>query len=130
MNEENLARAQRSGELEIGLQAAVDLDGGVMRADQALAFAPGSQHWENPKTSHEPIVNSHKTQAALIRLFQVRSQFMKLRQGFKVLRQEAAVFDMSGGKHAVRDRLRGNACQHGSPVIESELRHGHNRDRE
>jgi hypothetical protein len=38
-----LAGAQGSREVQIGLQAAVDLDGGVTGANDALALAPGGE---------------------------------------------------------------------------------------
>jgi hypothetical protein len=60
-----LAGAKGSGEVEIGLKAAVDLDRCVVRADDAFALAPNGKGGnvlpkESIEALHDPIIQSHK----------------------------------------------------------------------
>ena len=71
MRQVGLAGAKGGGELKIGLQAAVNLDGGVAGADDALADAPRSEcgealPGEGIQALDYTIVEAHKAQAAAI----------------------------------------------------------------
>src|SRR6266478_4766415 len=60
------AGAQRGREVEVGLQAAIHLDGGVAGADDALALAPGGQRRnllakERVEASDNPVIEAYQT---------------------------------------------------------------------
>ena len=68
-----LAGAECGSKLQISLEAAAHLHGGVARADDALALAPGSQGRKLfPEQSVQPfddgVVGAHKAQSATMRL--------------------------------------------------------------
>ena len=64
---DDLARAEQRGrEVEVGLQAAIHLDGGVAGADDALALTPGGQRRnllakERVEASDNPVIEAYQT---------------------------------------------------------------------
>jgi len=130
---EALAGAKRSGKLEIGLEAAVHLDGGVAGADDALADAPGSNSGDpSPEEEIEAFygteVKAHESEPAAAGI-EIRGQIMESGKRFEVLLGDAAVFHAGSGQHPVRDRLGSYSCQHRAPVVQAELGQGNNGDR-
>jgi len=91
-----LAGAERSGELEIGLEPAIHLDGGVAGADRALAIAPGAMAGTRgparaSRTLDHTVVETHEAESAAIRI-EIGSQVMQPGKRSKVLRGHAPVF--------------------------------------
>src|ERR1700676_3281669 len=109
MVESLLAGAQRGREVEIGLKAAVDLNGGVTGADDPLALAPGGETGnflgkEGIEAFDRPIIESYQTQAAAIWI-EIRGQIMQAGQSLEILRCEAAILHLGSNQHPVRNRL-------------------------
>src|SRR5216683_2835627 len=120
-----LAGAQRSCEVEIGLQAAVDLDGGVARAEGAFALAPDGECGnlladEGVKTLDNPVIGAHQTQSSAIRV-EIGGKIMQPGQGLEMLWHKAPIIDLGSNQHPVRNRLGRNAGQERPPIVEGEL---------
>src|SRR6267378_5371401 len=132
--ESRSAGAQRGYEVEIGLKAAVDLNGGVSGADDALALAPRGENGnpvgkEGIEAFNRPVIQSYQTQSAAI-WKEIRGQIMQAGQGLEILRCKAPILDLGSNQHAVRNRLGCNACQNCPPIVKGELGQSHDRDRE
>src|SRR6267378_909669 len=131
--ESRSAGAQRGREVEIGLKAAVDLDGGVTGADDALAFAPDGKT-RNPlakesiEALNNPVIEAYQTQSAAIEI-EIRGQIMQPGKGLEILRSKAPILYLGSNQHAVRNRLGCNACQDRPPVVKGKLGQSHDRDR-
>jgi len=92
----------------IGLKAAVDLDGGVTGADDALVFAPdgktgNSLAEEGIEALNNPIIEAYQTQSAAIEM-EIRGQIMQASQGLEILRSKAPILYLGSNQHAVRNR--------------------------
>ena len=134
MVESLLAGAQRGREVEIGLKAAINLNGGVSGADDTFTFAPDRESGnllaeEGIDTFDSPVIESYQTQSAAI-WTEIRGQIMQAGQGLEILRCKAPILDLGSNQDPVRNRLGGNASQNRPPIIKGELGQGHDRDRE
>jgi hypothetical protein len=127
------AGAKRRRKLEICLEAAVHLDGGVAGANDALAYAPSGNSGnagpgESVEGSYHTVVDSHETESAAIRI-EIGGQIMQSSECPEVLRGDAPVFNASSRQYPVGDRLGCNSCQNRPPVVQGELGQRNNGDR-
>src|SRR5260370_41990665 len=120
-----LARAQRGHEVEVRLEAAVDLYGRVAGAEDALALAPAGgsgKHLakEGVQTLDHPVIEAYLTQSAAIGI-EFGGQVMQARQGREMLWRKAPIFHLGSNQHPVRNRLGRNACPDRPPIVEGGL---------
>src|SRR5260370_20281026 len=128
-----LAGAQCGHEVEVRLEAAVDLDGCIAGAEDAFALAPDGEIGnlltkESVETLDHPVIEAYGTQSAAIGI-ESGGQVKQARQGLEMLWRKAPIFHLGSNQHPVRNRLGRNACQDRPPIIEGELGQGHDGDR-
>jgi len=120
-----LAGAQRCGQLEIGLQPAVDLHRSVARADCEFALAPGGHRRhaaasQRGDAGHQRIIAAHESEAIAAGT-QFRGQIEEAQQSREILAGELAILHAGSFQDAIGDRLCRGSCQYGSPVVSGEL---------
>jgi hypothetical protein len=120
-----LAGTHRGGQLQVRLETAANLNGGVACADDALAFAPDPNGWEHlaeedVESFDGAVIEAHKAQST-VRRRQLRGQIVKTSESLEMSGSNPSIFDAGGSQHPVRDRLGCNSCQDSSPVVKSEL---------
>jgi hypothetical protein len=121
----NLAGTHGGGQLQIRLETAANLNGGVACANNALALAPSLDGWkhlaeEGIETFDGTVIEAHIAQSAA-RWRQIRGQIVKTGESLEMSGGNPSIFDAGGSQHPVRDRLGCNSCQDSSPVVQSEL---------